>query len=94
MAASSSEQHFGDVVSIEAVLHSEGGAVEVKLPKMESCRVGGPCTEHAANTKPNLPCFRQPSLTEEFIKNRTRVVVSFHSELENALHRGAMCVCV
>ena len=92
MAASSSEQHFGDVVSIAAVLHSERGAVEVKLPKMESNRVGGPCIEHAANTKPNLPCFRQPSLTEEFIKNRTRVVVSFHSGLENALHRGAMCV--
>jgi hypothetical protein len=60
MAASLSEQHFDDVVSIEAVLQSEGGAVEVKLPKME--------TEHAANTKPNLPCFKPPSLTEELIR--------------------------
>jgi hypothetical protein len=40
----------------------------VKLPKMESDRVGGPCIEHAANTKPNLPCFKHPSLTEEFIR--------------------------
>lgn len=40
----------------------------MKLPKMESNRVGGPCIEHAANTKPNLPCFRQPSLTEELIR--------------------------
>jgi hypothetical protein len=67
-AASLSEQHFDDVVSIEAVLQSEGGAVEVKLPKMESDHVGGPCPEHAANTKPNLPCFKPPSLTEELIR--------------------------
>jgi len=63
MAAQHRRQHFGDVVSIEAVLQSKGGAVEVKLPKMKSNRVGGLCTEHAANTKPNLPCFKPPPLT-------------------------------
>lgn len=73
--AASRPKNLDDVVSIEAVLQLESGAVEVKLPKLESegCQVVlvARAPEHAAIAKPNLPCFKQPSLTRGIDQNRT-----------------------
>lgn len=73
--AASWPKDLDDVVSIEAVLQSESGAVEVKLPKLESKEwqvvLVARASEHAVIAKPNLPCFKQPSLTRRIDQNRT-----------------------